>query len=161
MSFPEACRPQSVARLVLDFFGAFNRGDKSELARLLASEPAFQWYSAPEPDGRVVAKYQPSAALAYFAQRHRHGERLRLVMIDVDYERERNVGHVSYVITREADDLALTGESALVVGNGAIDCGSGTVAVWSMGPAQEEVTWPCPKPARWKVGKGVVACARG
>lgn len=160
-SFPDPCRPHSVARLVLDFFRAFNRGDDGELARLLAPEPAFQWYSAPGPGGRVVAKYRPSAARAYFAQRHRHGERLNLVMIDVDYERERDVGHVSYVITRQANDLEPIGEPGLVVGKGAIDCGSRTVAVWSMGHVEQEIAWPCPRPPGWEEGDGVVACARG
>lgn len=160
-SFPKACRPQSVARLVLHFFGAFNRGDDGELSRLLAPEPAFQWYSAPGPDGKVVAKYRPSAARAYFAQRHRHDERLQLIMIDVSYEKERDTGHVSYVITRQADDLEPRDEPGLVVGKGAIDCGSGTVAVWSMGPVEQEIAWPCPLPHAWEVGKGVVACARG
>ena len=160
-SFPDACRPRSVARLVLDFFGAFNRGDGSELARMLAPEPTFQWYSAPGPDGRVVARYRRSTALAYLAQRHRHGERLDLVMIDVGYEKERYIGHVSYVITRQANDLVPIGEPGLVVGKGAIDCGSSTVAVWSMGPVEQEVAWPCPVPGGWEVGNGVVTCARG
>lgn len=161
-SFPDACRPQSVARLVLDFFGAFNRGDDGKLSRLLAQEPAFQWYSAPGPDGKVVAKYRSSAARAYFAQRHRHGERLELVMIDVSYERERDIGHVSYVITRQANDLEPKGEPGLVVGKGAIDCGSGTVAVWSLGPVEQKIAaWPCPLPHGWEAGKSVVACARG
>ena len=160
-SFPDACRPQSVARLVLDFFGAFNRGDDRELSRLLAPEPAFQWYSAPGPDGKVDATYRPSAARTYLAERHRHGERLQLVMIDVSYEKERDIGHVSYVITRQANDLEPIGDPGLVVGKGAIDCGSGTVAVWSMGPVEQEPAWPCALPHAWEVGKGVVACARG
>lgn len=161
-SFPDACRPRSVARLVLDFFGAFNRGDDGKLSRLLAPEPAFQWYSAPGPDGKVDATYRPSATRTYLAQRHRHGERLQLVMIDVSYEKKRHIGHVSYVITRQANDLEPKGEPGLVVGKGAIDCGSGTVAVWSMGPVEPKIAaWPCPLPHAWEVGKSIVACARG
>ena len=69
--------------------------------------------------------------LRYFAERHRHAE--RLVLQRFTYKGySRGNANFTFELVRGADDLA---RKALYGGKGAITCwGHGGIAVWAMGP---------------------------
>src|SRR5215213_11397716 len=122
-SLPDGCRPREIAELVLDFVDAFNRGDRDRLSRLFfisegPSPPDFSeggyypwsWFSVTEvgEGGRIengFVTYDQGKLLRYFAERHRHGERLGLIKLSSTQAgllgKENNVGFV-YALTREA-----------------------------------------------------------
>jgi hypothetical protein len=72
---PASCTSNQVNRLVSDFFDAFNAGNLTELDRLFASEPEFQWYSTEAPGERLQGEASDRSTLvAYFNARHNSGE---------------------------------------------------------------------------------------
>ena len=188
-SLPDGCNMRQIAGLVIEFVDAFNRGDVERLSQLFfvsegPSPPDFSkagyypwsWYSVTEVDegGRIengFVTYDKGELLRYFAERHRHGERLGLIKVSSTQagllEEENNVGIV-YVLTRDADDLdpELGGPARIAFGKGAINCESRQLFVWSMEMrAGDERTprqaagWLCTDPPGWRPGEAVVACA--
>jgi hypothetical protein len=89
---PPDCGPRAVAAILLRFVDSWNYGDQAELAQLIAARSGirgegFQWYSVTEGDprngGRYFVTYRPEGVLEYAAERHVHGERLRIMAVDV------------------------------------------------------------------------------
>jgi hypothetical protein len=164
---PRGCRPRQVAQRISAFLAAINAGDGSA-ARYAAPElgPYGGWYSVTEGNPRrggrhSVARSQSSLA-HYFRRRHAHGERLRLLEVDVSYA--NGLGHIAFRVDRRADDLRRLGiRTTVAYGKGALRCEDGKIVVWSMGMqagrsdphADFEI---CPRPAI-RV-KAIVACAR-
>jgi hypothetical protein len=188
-SLPDGCHPRQLAGLAIDFIDAFNRGDQERLSRLFfisegPSPPDFSeggyypwsWFSVSEvgEGGRIengFVTYDQGKLLRYFAERHRHGERLGLIKVSSTQAgllgEENNVGIV-YALTREAEDLdpGLGGPDRVAFGKGAINCESQRIFVWSMEmragenrTAREAAGWICTNPPGWKPGTAVVACA--
>lgn len=189
-SLPPGCSPRQVARLIMDFFDAFNNGDRDELDRFFG--PDFKWYSVTEGDpskgGRHFVTYGTAGAdtagpmgyptsakrdelLSHFAERHKQHERLKLIMVDVAGPSWHGGVDIAYVLTRHADDL-LDSPDHLSQGKGAINCEKQQIFVWSMGstPATGGATQLadlfeqvklCPKPPAGASSTTVVACARG
>lgn len=188
-SLPDGCRPREVGRLVLDFFDAFNRGDREELSRLFfvsegPSPPDFSpegyypwsWYLVSEvgEGGEIqggFVSYDQDEMLDYFARRHEHGERLDLLKVGVTggglLGEEGNVG-ITYVLTREADDLGprLGGPGHVAFGRGGVNCARRQIFAWSMEMSTEEnrsareaSRWLCDEPPGWRPEKSAVACA--
>lgn len=188
-SLPAGCRPREVARIVLDFFDAFNSGDREGLSRLFfiaegPSPPDFSpegyypwsWYlvsevgAGGEIEGGFVS-YDEDEMLDYFARRRGHGERLDLLKVGVTgaglLGEEGNVG-ITYVLTREADDLGpqLGGPDRVAFGRGGVNCGRRQIFAWSMEMSTEEnrsardaSRWLCDEPPRWRPDETAVACA--
>jgi S1-C subfamily serine protease len=82
------CSSDETHQLVLRFIRAFNAGKTARLDALFAEDdgdgnaatPSFQWYSTGPPGqrfGRIAD--DRSTLMHYFAMRHNHGERLRLL----------------------------------------------------------------------------------
>jgi hypothetical protein len=188
-SLPDGCHPRQVAELVIDFIDAFNRGDQERLSRLFfisegPSPPDFSeegyypwsWYSVSEvgAGGQIengFVTYNQSELLRYFAERHRHGERLRLLKVSstkAGLLGEENNIEIIFVLTRDAEDLdpGLGGPARIAFGKGAINCESQRIFVWSMKmragenrTAREAAAWLCTDPPGWRPGTAVVACA--
>jgi hypothetical protein len=157
---PEACHPENVGSLVVDFFGAVNRGEAHRVTDFFTRE--LGWYSVtegnPRNGGRHFVAYKPSRLQTYFVGRVSHDERMYLIEIDVAYERAGDLAHVAYGLLRSADDL--TKYAAEAAGKGAIDCESGRITVWSMaqGPESQPIGGLCPgKP---DPPHTAIACAR-
>jgi hypothetical protein len=188
-SLPDGCHPGQVAGLVMSFVNAFNRGDQAALSRsfFLSEGPSppdfsngtydpWSWYTVSniEPGGKIVSgfvTYDQGELLRYFAQRHKRGERLRLLKVSLTQTgllgRDDNVGFV-YAMNRSAPDLAPSfgGPSRVASGQGAINCENRRIFTWrrqmKAGDArssQEAANWLCVNPPGWKPGKSVVACA--
>ena len=161
-SGPPSCDPQQVGELVTGFFGTINEGT-ADASSFFA--PDMEWYSVSEWS-RVSGKrhfvsygYKPKELVSYFKRRIRQHEQLHLLEIDVSYDEQRNLGHVSYAIERTADDL--DGSEPIVLGKGAIDCDTGTIAVWSMSHDARYQKAPALCPGEAKPPKIAIACARG
>ncbi len=151
-----ACSREEVTRLVERFLDAFNRGDQDQLARFFG--PRFEWYSVSDrgresgdrhflaynpngglrlgafPEGLEVTVGHQDLLLPYFAERHAHGERLELRKLGSSYEAGRNIAHITYTLTRTAEDLELRlgKPERETLGKGAVDCTDQTIMVWSM-----------------------------
>jgi hypothetical protein len=154
---PAGCRPRPLARRIAAFFRAFNRGDPSAVGYV---DPSDGWYSVSDGRRRHFVTYSRHGLPSYFARRHRRGERLRLLEVDVSYA--RGLGHVAYLIERRADDLRRLGiMHTRAIGKGALNCETGQIVVWSMGMPAGDGHGPfqvCPPPS--KPTRAVVACAR-
>jgi hypothetical protein len=164
------CSPREVAALLLRFVDAFNRGDRAALERLFptrdppgrASEPAgtaFRWYSA--TDGkRHVALYDLKDLFPYFARRHRQGEQMRLLSVDMGPSSRAKAVGIGYALQREADDLPAA-LGAFAHGKGEIDCVRKRIYVWSMAQdGLQEPSTACPRPEAWTPAGPVLACSR-
>ena len=158
---PATCSPQEVGELVVEFFGAINDG-AIDTASFFA--PDMEWYSISEwsRDSRkghfVSYGYEPEKLGSYFQRRIRQHEQLHLLEIDVIYEHQRNLGHVSYAIQRTADDLNTSHQ--IVLGKGAIECDTGRIAVWSMSHDARFQRVPALCPGEAKPPRIAIACAR-
>ena len=132
---PTTCRPEAVGGLMVDFLQKVNAG--SDPTGSFAS--SFQWYSMtegdPRADGRHFVTYERDELAAYFERRASHDESMKLIELSLDYEKDRNISHIQYVIERTADDTARFG--SMVTGKGAIDCEEGKIELLSMGMAKD------------------------
>lgn len=119
------------ARPIVDrFVRAFNRGELDELDGLFAQETeGWSWYAVGDLAGRrsLAAAKNRLNLIAYFDQRHRRHESLRIV----DFK-ENSGGNFQFVLIRRADDLA-DGRPVRRLGKGRVICEAGTLGVWSLG----------------------------
>ena len=188
-SLPDGCHPRQVAELVISFVDAFNSGDQATLSRIFfvsegPSPPDFSerdydpwsWYTVGkvEPGGKIESifvTYDQSELLRYFAERHKQGERMRLLKVSLTHTgllgKDDNVGFV-YVLNRYARDLepGLGGPARIASGQGAINCTNRRIFAWRMDMRAEDhrtdreaANWLCIDPPGWKPGEAVVACA--
>jgi hypothetical protein len=189
---PEGCSSQQVAGLFAEFFTELETGDAGRLARFFAREDppgkaiepagrAFRWYSVTEGGGagpevggtrqplRHFVAYDVADLLPYFAGRRRQNEHMQLVAVEVGASNISGAAGGTFVLRREADDLApgLGGNQRIAYGKFELDCAERRFFVWSMGmdlaPGQDLARrWaPCPLPPGWTPGKPTVACTRG
>ncbi len=131
---PASCTRDQVNRLVTNFLDAFNAGNLTELDRLFANEPEFQWYSTDAPGERLQGEATKRGTLAaYFNARHNYGEHLTLRRFQFNGY-DQGYGHFEYQLTRSANSLAPTRYE----GKGAALCKAtgSVIAVWSMGREQ-------------------------
>jgi hypothetical protein len=119
------CTPDQVQTLVRKLVVAFNAGNAAAVDRLVAHEPAFQWFSAPgtSPAAQRLGKKAEdrSTLAAYVRLRHRHHERWTNVVTQ---------GNLAITLTRQADDYP----RSRVRGKGEVVC-HGSLAkliVWSL-----------------------------
>lgn len=158
---PQSCSPREVGELVVDLFAAVNEG-ALEASSFFA--PDMEWYSVSEWNGDggkrhfVSYGYDPEKLESYFQRRAEQHEQLHLLEIDVQYERQRNLGHVAYVVDRTADDLP--NSDPIAFGKGAIDCDTGTIAVWSMSQDTRFQQAPTICPGEAAPPRVALACAR-
>jgi hypothetical protein len=132
---PAPCTSDQVDRLVSDFLDAFNAGNLTELDRLFANEPEFQWYPTDAPGERLQGEASDRSTLvAYFNARHNSGEHLTLRRFQFN-SYDQGYGHFEYQLTRSANSLAGTRYE----GKGAALCKAtgNVIAVWSMGRGQQ------------------------
>jgi hypothetical protein len=139
-----ACGAVKARATVNQFVAAFNRGQPQKLGRLLArGNEGFQWYAVNADPGLRLndAAKNRATLLRYFAERHRHSERLVLEWFTY---KGYSQGKAEFTIelVRSADDV--TPEVAYG-GKGAINCwGHGGISVWAMGPNSEPML-PAPQ----------------
>jgi len=124
------CPAATQVQLVRSLVAAFNAGNVGTVNRLVAPEPAFQWFSAIGPDDRLGKKAENRATLgAYIRRRHRHHDHLTLVRFGSTDDQGRI--DLTLLIKRRADDyrprnLLRAKQDAICRG------GVGELIVWSM-----------------------------
>lgn len=136
---PEACHPENVGQLVVDFLAAVNAGEVGQAVKFFTDD--LGWYSMTEAHPRFGRRhfvaYKTAKLRNYLHQRVDQGERMYLVSMDVAYE-PGNVANVAYGMQRTAADLNDYGPE--MVGKGAIDCDEGRISIWSMAHRKTAVT---------------------
>ena len=119
------------ARPIVDrFVRAFNRGELAELDSLFAQETeGWSWYAVGDLAGRrsLAAAKNRLNLVAYFDQRHRKHESLRLVEF-----KENSGGNFEFILIRRADDLA-DGQPVRGSGRAGLSARTSTLGVWSLG----------------------------
>lgn len=122
----ERCSEQLTGDTVESFIAAYTSGEPDLTNRFFANEDKFQWYSEP-PDRLQEAARDRATLDQYLSARHADGDRLQLVELNHNgYRAFDKTGHFDFAVRRnEVDD---------VIGKGAIDCLSGGIIVWSLGP---------------------------
>lgn len=162
------CRPGDIANLIARFFDAFNRGDEAELARFFNSN--LNWYSVSEglvsEGGTHFVTYTPETLLGYFAERHKHGEHLRLLIVRANASVISDRVDIVYGLMRQADDLLSGPGEHDYAGKGSTNCKEQKIFVWSMGAPIEKdpqpVTPPpnglCPAPPSGSSPYAIIAC---
>ncbi len=138
-SFPQPCRALDAARMTMDFFEAVNT-ENSDRIEGFFSEDEFHWYSVtegnPRESGRHHAVRNRDGLRDYFAARFAAGESLELLSLRITVDQRRDLGHMSFVARRTADDLAGLGvRGDVATGKAGIDCADGKIVAWSMGMA--------------------------
>lgn len=139
-TLPPTCQPEEVARLVMRFFDAVNRGDLAQIDQFFAITAGPEghkpqgWYSVDySPPGQLphqFAAFTQSDLLTYFRERRAQHERLRLVGLQVRSPTWHGGVDITYTLVRSADDL--TGKERPYGGKGAINCSRQQIFVWSM-----------------------------
>lgn len=101
------CSPSGVRGAVRAFVSLKNGGLSATAAARFAAEPAFQWYSAEQPDSRLGAKSKDRRTLAsYFARRAAQHERLTLATLTGGgYDRRTRMFNFGGKLSRAADDI--------------------------------------------------------
>lgn len=127
-----SCGAVKARRTVGAFVTAFNNAEPGKLGGLFArADEGFQWYAVNSDVGSRLddAAKDRTTLLHYFADRHRHAERLALQQFAyVGYSLGK--AEFTFRLLRSADDLV----SAIYEGKGAINCwGHGGISVWAMG----------------------------
>src|SRR5260370_4458449 len=124
------CKVHEVADFISTFFDAVNRGDRAQLARSFAS--SIQWYTVTDANGSMTVSTRDDL-LTYFADRHKHHERLRLLKIRVSGPSWHGGSDIVFLLTRQADDLDGGSQSQpiLVNGKGAMFCKERAIFVWA------------------------------
>ncbi|MFN2469415.1 MAG: hypothetical protein ABR583_00155 [Gaiellaceae bacterium] len=132
---PPFCRGADVRALVDEFVRAFNRGDREELSFIWV-RIRYQWYAvstaSETENGNTRVEYSRKGLFAYFAERHRRGERLALTKFRyIGYS--AGWGHFEFALRRRARDLN-HGRWATYHGLGAAIClrGPAGLGSWSM-----------------------------
>jgi hypothetical protein len=94
-----------------------------------ASRSEFQWYSTSGPGARLDPEARRRNTLrAYFRQRMRKREQLRITRLHSFYEEKRNIRHFNGQLVRRARDLP----ASVFRFKGALSCRSRKLIVWSM-----------------------------
>jgi hypothetical protein len=154
---PAGCLPNDVVAILNGFIDAFNRGDQAALATYLAEDTVgptmamggdFAWFSvsgAPGSFNPGGGGDTPGQALAYFAERHRHGERMQLLQLELGTTWWENGIGMTFDVARDADDIP----AHIAGGKGAIDCARRKITLWSLGdrPVLPDSSFGTPIPA--------------
>jgi hypothetical protein len=153
---PAGCKVHEVADFISRFFDAFNRGDRAQLTRFFA--PSLSWYVVTDAKGSMSVSKRDDL-LTYFADRHKHHERLRLLKIRVSGPSWHGGGDIVFLLTRQADDLdgGSQAEPILANGKGAMWCKEQAIFVWAMSTGGG--FGDCPEPDKIPANT-VIACAR-
>jgi len=127
---------------VSDFLNAFNRGDQAALVQFFPEQGVdptdprnvnrLEVFSldAANPSARIdhLNLHTRPTLLAYFAERQRQHEQIRLLDLQPLAPQNLTIGF-SFTLSRQADDLP----ARTFPGKGEINCAQGTFIVWNQG----------------------------
>jgi hypothetical protein len=118
--------------LVMRYVDAYNKGDVRTLDGLFAPAGLFQRYSSAAPGRRLDAAARDRTTLrAYFAARHRAGDRFRLRAFQLN-SANRSRGNYEFTVKRRAPGYR-GGSWFTVKGKGAVRCDKRKIVVTTLG----------------------------
>jgi hypothetical protein len=162
-SAPERCTPAAIGRLSVEFFSSLDGGDMTNVDEFFAPVGTFQWYSdKASGTPRTGSDALDRASLAtYFRDRHRHHEDARLIDLVITPRQNGAATDFVFALERTADDLPE--RARYTYGKGALDCATGKIIVWSLGPQvrtrAETPADACPAPAT-SASAAAIICTR-
>lgn len=121
------CSEPGTKKALRGFVSAYNRGNSGKLDQLFDGEPGFEWYSSGAPGSRVGrAAFRRSTLIAYFEDRHEHGDRMRLLRFGHIFKgyggpEYANASNFSFYLERRATDFN-DGRRFRIPGKGALVC---------------------------------------
>ena len=129
---PPSCTAKNVKASVERFIGAMNEGNVADAEAMVAPSLRFGWFSVnTERLGRDA--YNRSTLGAYLTSRVEAEEQNALVEFDFSsYRAEDRTAHFAFRFAQHSSDYG----DATVVGKGTIDCDTGLIIVWSVGPRE-------------------------
>lgn len=166
-SLPDGCQPGQIARLVIGFFTAANRGQE-RAASFVDFESGLPAASPSYSVSENLARGQRRHFVAYDEVRlrryldRRHGQREHLALRELQViDHSAGLGHIAYRLRRRADDRRRYGRR--LQGKGAVDCAGRKIILWAAGNAEEGLPSSerpplCPQPRRKT--ELPVACSR-
>jgi hypothetical protein len=127
-SLPPGCEVSAIDPIVTRFLDAVTAGDPAGLKRVVAPRPNYLVHDGSGRHERRVHLTSKPAVLAYFARRHRLGERMRLISMRVAPGADANHVLVDLHLTRVANDFPRRGiVTRLATGAGRVDCVAETI----------------------------------
>ena len=102
VGFDRRCTPEIQVRLVKAVVAAFNAGNVTALDRLVAREPAFQWWSD-RAAGRLQRTAEDRSTLRTYARR-RHRLHDHITLVDFGTTDEHGRIRLTLDLRRRADD---------------------------------------------------------
>ena len=164
---PAPCRVRPVARLVIDFFYAFNNGDEKGIDAFLAQK-GFQWYAVNGPRGTGQSGLLRDGTMPYFRKRHERREFLRAREIRVNWAQVTTqlegwevpptpVAAVELRIDRKAEDIR-AGAWVTYHGKAELNCQERTILKWTIFPEPTGIGPLCPKSQGALPPRAALAC---
>lgn len=112
--------PAQIEKRVRDVVDAYNAGDVSRGDSFFAPEGKFQWYSENGLREGAAARDR-STLMQYLSKRHLEGDEFSVARVEPG-----SAGNFGFFINR--------GAKTEILSKGALDCATGLVIVWSLGP---------------------------
>lgn len=156
---PKGCRPDDVGALIVGFFDAANSGSVvGRVDEFIAPAGRFGWFSVEGVGEHHYDADDRDSFSVCLQGRVEVGEELRLIAMDTEYDRARNVTHIAYNVERNAPESS--DGPIVVVGKGAIDCASGKIMVWRMGTSSTGPPTLCSSVPATNDATQAIACVR-
>jgi hypothetical protein len=121
-----ACSSEGVRSIVEAFVREAQAAPDRAVQEFIAPEPLFEWFSA---EDRIGGASRDRETLADFLRARHAGRGQSELVYFRDNGRRQGTAHFEFQIRNSEGDT-----SAVIVGKGALHCGSGTIVVWSQGP---------------------------
>jgi hypothetical protein len=127
---PPSCTADRVQETVELFLDALSTGDASGADAMVVGEPRFQWFSV-SPERLDAEASNRDSLSTFFATQVADSYQAEVQSFGFNFYRsEDRTGNFEFRLAQRSDSV---GTSA-VSGKGAIDCDSGLVMVWTVGP---------------------------
>lgn len=109
-----------------------NDGDGAAAEAAVASEPRFQWFAV-NPERWETEASDRASLRAFLEARIAVSERTDLVSFDFNsYRDEDRTGNFGFRLAQRSD----VDEPTEASGKGAVDCDTGLIMMWSVGPRE-------------------------
>lgn len=129
---PPLCTAEAVRQSVDRFVAAMNDGDAAIAEALVAPSLRFGWFSVDSERLGSDAKDRSTLG-SYLRNRVDALEQTELLEFDFSsYRAQDRTGHFAFRFAQRSTDYG----DATVIGKGAIDCDTGLIIVWSVGPRE-------------------------
>ena len=132
VTVPPSCSAQAVRDSVERFVAAMNAGDVAAADAAVAPKSQFGWFSV-DPERLNDAAHDRASLREFLAAQVTAGQQVKLISFNfTSFRNEDQTGHFGFRLAQRSGAEPPTE----AVGKGAIDCDTGLVMVWSVGPRE-------------------------